>query len=55
LTGGVHCGRDGGAPVSEAYPAPFAFTGTIHRLVVELASDGEADIKGASRHALGEE
>jgi arylsulfatase len=55
LTGGVHCGRDGGAPVSDAYSAPFAFTGTIHRLVVELASDGEADIEGASRHALEEE
>lgn len=55
LTGGIHCGRDGGAPVSDDYPSPFAFTGTIHRLVVELASDGEADIEGASRHALEEE
>ena len=54
-TGGVHCGRDGGAPVSDAYACPFTFTGTIHRLVVELASDGEADVKGASRHALEEE
>ncbi|HEV8142330.1 MAG TPA: arylsulfatase [Methylomirabilota bacterium] len=55
LTGGVHCGRDGGAPVSDAYPSPSTFTGVIHRVVVELASDGEADMKGASRHALEEE
>jgi arylsulfatase len=54
-TGGVHCGRDGGAPVSDGYTPPFAFTGTIHRVVVELAGDGEADGKGAARHALEEE
>jgi arylsulfatase len=54
-TGGVHCGRDGRAAVSDAYTGPFAFTGTIRRVVVELASDGEADVKGAARHALAEE
>jgi hypothetical protein len=41
--------------VSDAYTPPFAFTGTIHRVVVELASDGEADVRGAARHALEEE
>jgi hypothetical protein len=41
--------------VSDAYTGPFAFTGTIRRVVVELASDGEADVKGAPRHALAEE
>jgi arylsulfatase len=54
-TGGVHCGCDGGAAVSDAYTCPFAFTGTIHRVVVELASDGAADGEGAARHALEEE
>ncbi|MBI2218143.1 MAG: arylsulfatase [Candidatus Rokubacteria bacterium] len=61
-TGGVHCGRDGGAPVSEAYTPPFTFTGTIHRLVVELARDGEGASSGspegragAARHALEED
>lgn len=53
--GGVFCGRDGGAPVSDAYPCPFTFTGTIHRVVVELGSDGTADARGAARHALVEE
>lgn len=54
-TGGVRCGQDGGAAVSDAYTCPFAFTGTIHRLVVELASDGRPDLRGAARHALEEE
>jgi arylsulfatase A-like enzyme len=54
-TGGLHCGRDGGAPVSDAYISPFAFTGTIHRVVVEMAPDDEVDRDGAARHALEEE
>jgi hypothetical protein len=37
------------------YTCPFAFTGTIHRVVVELASDGEADTEGAARHAREED
>jgi arylsulfatase len=54
LTGGLFCGRDGGAPVSSAYAAPFAFTGTIHRVVVELGADGDAEAAGG-RAALAEE
>jgi arylsulfatase len=54
-TGGLYCGRDGGAPVSDAYASPFTFTGTIHRVAVELGSDGKADLQGAGRHALEEE
>jgi arylsulfatase len=53
--GGVHCGRDGGAPVSDAYTCPFTFTGTIHRVVVELGTDGATDVGGAAREALAEE
>jgi len=40
--GGLFCGRDGGVPVSHAYTPPFAFTGRIDRVVVELADDGPA-------------
>jgi hypothetical protein len=54
-TGGVHCGRDGGAAVSDAYTCPFAFTGTIQRVVVELASDAAVGAEGAARHALEED
>jgi arylsulfatase len=34
---GVHCGRDEGSTVSDRYAAPFAFTGTIDRVVVAVA------------------
>jgi arylsulfatase len=34
---GVHCGRDEGSTVSDRYVAPFAFTGTIDRVVVVVA------------------
>jgi arylsulfatase len=55
LAGGVLCGRDGGSPVSNAYDCPFVFTGTIHRVVVELAQDGERDPAAAYRSAMAEE
>ena len=54
-TGGLYCGRDGGMPVSDAYTPPFTFTGTIHRVVVELANEGDADRDTVARHALEEE
>jgi arylsulfatase A-like enzyme len=52
---GVHCGRDGSVPVSEAYPSPFPFTGAIARVVVELGSDAIPDPAGEARSALAEE
>lgn len=52
---GIHCGRDGSVPVSEAYTSPFSFTGAITRVVVELGSDAGADPAGESRSALAEE
>lgn len=55
VSGGVLCGRDGGTPVSDAYPCPFAFTGTIHRVVVKLGHDGEADRRAEGKSALAEE
>ena len=55
ISGGLHCGRDGEAPVSDAYALPFAFTGTLHRVVVELGDDGQIDVAGESRAARAEE
>jgi len=37
--GGMTCGWEQGPAVGEGYRAPFEFTGTIHRVVVEV--DGE--------------
>jgi hypothetical protein len=53
--GGLHCGRDLGTPVSEAYPTPFTFTGTIERVVVELGDDQHRDVRAESRAALAEQ
>ena len=36
LGSGLQCGRDGGNPVTDEYRSPYAFTGTIKRVVVDL-------------------
>jgi len=41
--------------MSEAYACPFTFTGTIHRVTVELKDDGQADPAAEYRSALAEE
>jgi len=52
LTGaGLSCGYSDGLPVTRRYRAPFRFTGTIHRVVVEVDGDAfldpEADVQFA--------
>ena len=54
-TAALHCGRDGGSPVSEAYRPPFAFGATLHRVVVELADDQRRDPAAEQRAALAED
>jgi arylsulfatase len=44
-------GVDTGTPVSLAYDVPFAFTGQIDRLVVDL---GELKLAGADQQTLEE-
>ena len=39
LAAGVCVGRDEGSPVCDDYPAPFEFTGTIHRVTVDVSGD----------------
>jgi hypothetical protein len=45
---GLSCGYDFGAPASEAYEPPFAFTGTIHSVTFDISgdliSDDEAEL-----------
>jgi arylsulfatase len=55
VTAGIFCGRDGGSAVSEAYTLPFAFTGTLHRVTVQLDADGAPDSQIAYRAAMAEE
>jgi arylsulfatase len=43
------CGANPGSPVVEDYEGPFRFTGTIHRVIVdlsgELITDAEAELR----------
>jgi arylsulfatase len=54
-TGGVHCGRDGTLPVTDAYTPPFPFTGTLHQVRVELSEDGRSDPAVEAKGTLAEE
>ena len=38
-TAGLNCGRDAGAPVSDAYQRPFQFSGRSLRVTIELEGD----------------
>ena len=40
---GLTCGWEQGPPVGDGYAAPFRFTGTLHRVVVEVDGVGHRD------------
>jgi arylsulfatase len=52
LASGVSIGADVGAPVTDEYPAPFAFTGTIQRVVYDVSGDHIVDHEAEIRQAL---
>lgn len=54
VTAGLTCGL-AGVPVSDAYRPPFAFSGTIRRVLVALEDDGRADPGQAYKALLSEE
>ena len=47
--GALTCGANPGSPVSDDYPSPFRFTGTLHTVTVdvsgELIDDAEAELR----------
>ncbi len=45
----LHCGYDGGAPVSDDYQAPFSFTGKLKRVIVEVS--GRDPIRNVEQEA----
>jgi arylsulfatase len=49
---GLVCGSDPNLPVCDDYAAPFAFTGTLDRVVLEVAGDAPLDPKAAADIAL---
>ena len=49
----LDCGQDTQTPVSPAYESPFAFTGTIHRVVLEVqGKEPQVDLAAEERAAL---
>jgi arylsulfatase len=53
LTGaGLTCGYGDGLPVTRRYSGTFAFTGTIHRVVVEVDGEGFVDPEADSAFAI---
>jgi len=52
LAGGVSCGGDPGAPVVPDYEPPYAFTGTIHRVVVDVSGDAIKDTEAEMRAVM---
>jgi arylsulfatase len=49
--GGITCGWEQGPPVGDDYDAPFAFTGTVRRVVVEVDGQPHRDA-GAEFEAI---
>jgi arylsulfatase len=49
---GLNCGQDVGSPVSDSYGPPFAFTGTIERVAVDVTGERIQDHEAEIRLAL---
>jgi hypothetical protein len=50
--GGMTCGANPGAPVTSDYRSPFSFTGTLHRVTVDLSGDLIIDPESEMRLAM---
>jgi len=49
---GLTCGKDPGSPVADTYQAPFPFTGTLHRVAVDVTGERIQDHEAEIRLAL---
>ena len=52
LASGISVGSDAGAPVTDEYEAPFAFTGTLEKVVYDVSGDHVVDHEAEIRMAL---
>jgi arylsulfatase A-like enzyme len=52
LAAGISIGADGGAPVTDEYEPPFAFTGTLEKVVYDLSGEHVLDHETELRVAL---
>jgi len=49
---GLTCGRDTASAVVDTYEPPFSFTGTLHRVAVDVSGERIQDHEAEIRHAL---
>jgi arylsulfatase A-like enzyme len=52
LASGVNVGADAGAPVTDEYEPPFAFTGTVEKVVYDVSGERIVDHEAEIRMAL---
>ncbi|WDT71835.1 MAG: hypothetical protein MPW17_03035 [Candidatus Manganitrophus sp.] len=56
LGGGLAVGRNPGSAVSELYPPPFEFTGTIYKVTLDVSGkmiqDTEEEAKALAKAAM---
>ena len=50
--GGVSCGHNPGSPVTRDYTSPFAFTGRLEKVVVDVSGDLIVDPEAELRSAM---
>ena len=56
LAGEGFCvGYDGGLPVSRTYASPYKFTGTLHRLTIDVTGEPYRDPAVELRNAMAEQ
>jgi arylsulfatase len=55
LGAGLSCGRDVGLPVTTAYDGEFAFTGVLHRVVVEVEGAPVVDAEEEAAAAIAQQ
>jgi hypothetical protein len=53
--GGLYCGYDDAGPCSERYSQPYAFTGTLHSVVIESGDDFMVDRALEHHNAVSED
>ncbi len=51
--GGLTCGASGGSPVTQDYEPPFAFTGQLHKVTIDLSGEMITDSEAEMRVAMG--
>jgi arylsulfatase A-like enzyme len=52
MGGGLSVGRDATSPVCDMYPAPYAFTGELEKVVVDVGGAPQEDLEARTRQAM---